>query len=82
MQALREGKDVGDAKTGALTSLVREAAANHGRVGDLAWGQAIASGWTDEQLTEAFAYLGLTVFTSYFLNYAATELDIPGGAGR
>jgi hypothetical protein len=27
----------------------------------------------------AFAYLGLTVFTSYFLNYAATELDIPAG---
>jgi len=28
----------------------------------------------------AVAYLGLTVFTSYFLNYAATELDIPAGA--
>jgi alkylhydroperoxidase family enzyme len=82
VQALRAGKDVGDAKTGALTSLVREAAANHGHVSDLAWQQAAASGWTDEQLAEAFAYLGLTVFTSYFLNYAATELDIPGGAGR
>ena len=46
---------------------------------------AAASGWNDEQLAEAFAYLGLTVFTSYFLNYAATELDIPAdpsGAAR
>ena len=31
---------------------------------------------------DAFAYLGLTVFTSYFLNYAATELDIPAGPAR
>jgi hypothetical protein len=32
------------------------------------------------QAAEAFVYLGLTVFTSYFLNYAGTELDIPAGA--
>jgi hypothetical protein len=31
------------------------------------------------ELAEAFGYLGLTVFTSYFLNYAATELDVPTG---
>jgi hypothetical protein len=50
------------------------------RVRDATWEQAISSGWTDEQLAEAFAYLGLTVFTSYFLTYAATELDIPASA--
>jgi alkylhydroperoxidase family enzyme len=80
--ALRAGKEVGDAKTDALTQLVREAAGNHGRVSDPAWQHALASGWTDEQLAEAFAYLGLTVFTSYFLNYAATELDITESAAR
>jgi len=80
--ALRAGKDVGDAKTDALTHLVREAAADHGRVSDPTWRKALASGWTDEQLAEAFAYLGLTVFTSYFLNYAATELDIAESAAR
>jgi hypothetical protein len=64
----------------ALISVVREAAANSGRVSDAAWARATSSGWSDEQLTEAFAYLGLTVFTSYFLNYARTELDIPAGA--
>jgi hypothetical protein len=29
------------------------------------------------QMAHAPAYLGLTVFTAYFLNYAATELDLP-----
>jgi alkylhydroperoxidase family enzyme len=79
VEALRAGKEVGDAKIDALTGLVREAAASHGHVNDQTWQQAMASGWNDEQLAEAFAYLGLTVFTSYFLNYAATELDIPAG---
>jgi hypothetical protein len=27
-------------------------------------------------LAEAFAYLGLTVFTAYFLNYAQTDVDV------
>jgi hypothetical protein len=51
--------------------------ANSGRVSNGTWDKATGSGWSDEQLAETFAYLGLTVFTSYFLNYAATELDIP-----
>jgi hypothetical protein len=29
----------------------------------------------DGQLAEAFAYLGQTVFTGYFLNYAQTHAD-------
>jgi hypothetical protein len=37
----------------------------------------VGHGWSDEQLAEAFAYLGLAVYTSHFLNYAATDLDIP-----
>ena len=80
VEALLAGKDLGEAKTDALIGVVREAAANSGRVSDLAWARAAGSGWSDEQLAEAFAYLGLTVFTSYFLNYAETELDIPAGA--
>ena len=38
---------------------------------------AAGHGWDDQQLAESFAYLGLTVFTSYFLNYAGTDLDVP-----
>src|SRR6516164_9366826 len=74
------GNDYVIAITGRLASLaglVREAAVNSGTVSDATWGRAVDAGWTDEQLTEAFAYLGLTVFTAYFLNYAQTDLDVP-----
>jgi alkylhydroperoxidase family enzyme len=75
--ALRAGADLGDDKTDSLINVVREASRHSGRVSDAAWHRAAALGWTAQQLAEAFAYLGLTVFTSYFLNYAETELDIP-----
>ena len=71
------GKDLGEERTDALIGVVRAAAANSGHVSDPAWARAVGRGWSDEQLAEAFAYLGLAVFTSYFLNYADTELDIP-----
>jgi alkylhydroperoxidase family enzyme len=79
VQALLAGGDVGEDKLDALTGVVREAAANSGRVSDATWRNATDQGWDDGQLAEAFAYLGLTVFTSYFLNYAATEVDVPAG---
>jgi hypothetical protein len=74
--ALRTGASLGDEKTDSLINVVREASKNSGRVSDETWEQA-AQHWNVEQLAEAFAYLGLTVFTSYFLNYAETELDVP-----
>jgi alkylhydroperoxidase family enzyme len=80
VQALLAGQDLGQDKLDALTGVASEAAANSGRVRDDTWDNAVGRGWADEQLAEAFAYLGLTVFTSYFLNYAATELDVPAGA--
>jgi hypothetical protein len=74
--ALRSGAEVGEPRADALIAVVREAAANSGRVSDAAWGHAVAAGCTSDDLAEAFAYLGLTVFTAYFLNYAETELDV------
>ena len=82
IEALLAGRPVGENKLDALTAVVREAAADSGRVSDQAWDSAAGQGWGDEQLAEAFAYLGLTVFTSYFLNYAATELDVPAAPAR
>jgi len=79
--ALRAGAGVGEPHADALIAVVREAAANSGRVSDAAWDRAVAAGWTDDDLAEAFAYRGLTVFTAYFLNYADTELDVPAGPG-
>jgi hypothetical protein len=73
--ALRSGTSIGDAKIDALTSVVSEAAAHAGQVTDSTWKAAQAAGWNDAQLAEAFAYLGLTLYTGYFLNYAQTSLD-------
>jgi hypothetical protein len=74
--ALRKGTTTGDAKIDALTSVVRDATANSGNVTDATWKAAQQAGWSDVQLAEAFAYLGLTVFTGYFLNYAQTAPDV------
>lgn len=75
VRALADGTTTGDLQLDALASLVRQAAANTGSVTDATWNKARDAGWSDEQLAEAFAYLGLTVFTAYFLNYAKTEQD-------
>jgi acid phosphatase family membrane protein YuiD len=77
---LRDGYPLGEDKADSLVRVVREAAMRAGQVGDLAWRQAAACGWSSEELAEAFAYLALTVFTAYFLNYAQTPLDLPAGA--
>ena len=73
--ALRTGIPTSDVKIDALTGLVREAAASAGNVTDATWNAARQAGWSDAQLADAFAYVGATVFTGYFLNYAQTEMD-------
>lgn len=78
--ALRSGTTTGDEKVDAIAGLVREAAADSGTVSDTTWSRAVDAGWNDEQLAEAFAYLGVAVFTAYFLNYAQTDLDVPVAA--
>jgi alkylhydroperoxidase family enzyme len=79
VSCLRNGQSLDDQKTDSLVRVVREAATRAGHVSDLTWQQATASGWTSQELAEAFAYLGLTIFTAYFLNYAQTPLDLPAG---
>jgi len=74
--ALRANTTTGDTRIDALTRVVREATANSGNVSDATWKAAQQAGWSDEHLTEAFAFLGLTMFTGYFLNYAQTAADI------
>lgn len=74
--ALRTGTTTGDTKIDALAGVIREAAANSGNVTDVTWKTAQQGGWSDAELAEAFAQLGLTVFTGYFLNYAQTEPDV------
>jgi len=78
--SLRDGHRLGDDKIDSLVGVVREAAGRAGRVSDTTWQQAVACGWDSEQITEAFGYLGLTVFTAYFLNYAQTPVDLPASS--
>ena len=74
--ALRTGTPTSDARIDLLVGLVREAAAHSGNVTDATWKAAQQAGWSDAQLTDAFAHVGATLFTGYFLNYAQTDLDV------
>jgi hypothetical protein len=62
---------------GVVAAQQPDPAATRGQVADATWGSAVRAGWTDQHLAEAFGYLGLAVFTSCFLPYADTGLDVP-----
>jgi hypothetical protein len=76
LAALKTGVATGDTKIDALVNVVRTAAAHSGKVDDPTWKAALDAGWSSEEVTEAFAYLGLTLFTGYFLNFAQTSKDV------
>jgi alkylhydroperoxidase family enzyme len=78
--ALRDGRSVGDDKVDSLVAVVREAASAAGHVDDATWQRATQSGWGSEHLAETFAFLGLAVFTAYFVNYAQTPDDLAAAA--
>ena len=73
---MRSGRPTGDDKLDALLAVIREAATEVGNVQDRTWEQAQAAGWTDEELSEAFAHLSVNLFTNYFNHYVGTELDV------
>jgi catechol 2,3-dioxygenase-like lactoylglutathione lyase family enzyme/alkylhydroperoxidase family enzyme len=73
-RALRDGS-VEDPKLASLLDVARQSAVNRGRVDEATWQTAVNVGWTDEQLAEAFAYIGLTQYVDTFINYASTEID-------
>jgi len=77
VQALRDGRPLGEDKIDTLVGVVREATTRSGRVSDATWQRAADCGWSSDQLTEAFAFMALTVFTAYFVNYAQTPMDLP-----
>jgi hypothetical protein len=73
---LRTGLPTKDAKVDLLADVVREAASSSGNVADATWKAARQAGWSDKQLTDAFAYVGATAFTGFFLNYPQTDIDV------
>jgi hypothetical protein len=72
-----DGLGSGDEKLDSLLGVVGDAAKHLGLVDDATWNCAVRNGWTPEQLTESFAYLSIAVYTAYFTNFAATEMDVP-----
>jgi len=77
VRALVAGAGTGNDRLDPLLNVVREAATDGGRVKDDTWHAALACGWTSGQLAEAFAPLALIVYTTWFINYADTEPDLP-----
>lgn len=77
MLAIRAGRPTGDDRLDTLLAVVREATVDVGAVQDDTWKQAQAAGWSDEELTEAFAHLAANLYTNYFNHYIGTELDVP-----
>jgi hypothetical protein len=73
---LRLGKAT-DPKLAKLLTVVQVAAASAGHVDDVTWQAARSAGWSDAQLVDAFAYVGLALYVDYFTNYACTALDVP-----
>lgn len=57
--------------------MLRKAAGNLGEVSDATWQAARDAGWSERELTEAFAHLAVNMFTNYFNHYARTDLDVP-----
>ncbi len=74
--AIRSGAGPGDPQIDALLAVAREAAEDRGHVRDVTRRAALAAGWGEEQLAEAYASIGLALFADYFLHYADVELDL------
>lgn len=75
--AIRRGTADFDDRLDALVAVVREIAGEVGEVSDATWKRAVEAGWSDVQLTEAFAHVAVNLFTNYFNHYARTDLDVP-----
>src|SRR5215470_20369639 len=74
--ALRNGR-IEDRKLAALLDVAHHSATNKGHVDEPTWRTALDAGWTDAQLAEAFAFIGLAQYVDSFINYARTDVDSP-----
>jgi hypothetical protein len=66
-----------DRKLTSLLRLVRQAAAETGRVGDDTWNAAAEAGWTTMQLAEAFANVAFATMVDAFARFAEPLFDVP-----
>jgi catechol 2,3-dioxygenase-like lactoylglutathione lyase family enzyme len=74
IRVLRAGQP-DDLRLAALLAVVRAATRNVGRVDEATWQAARTTGWSADQLAEAFAFAALTHYVDAFANFAQSELD-------
>ncbi len=77
MLQIRRGDIEGDGRLAAIVAVAREAATDVGAVSDTTWQAALDAGWSDTELSDAFASVAANLFTNYFNHFADTELDLP-----
>ena len=65
------------AKNAAALEFTRELVAQKGRITDADIAAVRAAGFTDGEIAEIIAHVALNIFTNYFNNAAAVEVDFP-----
>jgi AhpD family alkylhydroperoxidase len=73
-RALRHG-DPADRRLAALLGVARQSARTRGSVDEATWQAARGAGWSEAELAETFAFVGLTQYVDAFVSFAQTELD-------
>lgn len=73
---IRRGELPGRDDLNALLAVVRQVAGDKGYVSDSVWDAALAAGWSQEQLLEAYADVVRTILTNYFNHMTGIELDL------
>lgn len=66
-----------DAKIEAALRFVQAVMDRHGKVSDEEVQQVRQAGYSDGEITEIIAHVGLNTLTNYFNNVAQTEIDFP-----
>jgi uncharacterized peroxidase-related enzyme len=69
-----------DAKTDALIQFARLVVESRGRVTDSDLAAVREAGFDDGSIAEVVAHVALSIFTNYFNNVAATDVDFPRAA--
>jgi uncharacterized peroxidase-related enzyme len=66
-----------DGKTATALRFARAVAENRGRLGDEELQRVRDAGFSDAEIVEIIAHVGMNLFTNFFNNLAGTEVDFP-----
>lgn len=67
----------GDAKTSSALEFVTEVVEKRGEIDKPAIAALAAAGFSNEEVVEIIAHVGMNIFTNYFNHIAATAIDFP-----